>query len=144
MGRVGGGDLVDAAELGHDSVEEEEIVRTDPNSRPEEGNYFIISSDLSLPGKERVLPAEMNTLEPVENVHAVLHVHHPHEAGEDAEDGGLGGPEGVDEHDWFIQDSEARDTVDQVDTVGDRDTEVGPVGTEDHLDGVLGVLQLQL
>ena len=86
----------------------------------------------------------MNTLEPVEHVHAVLHVHHPHEAGEDAEDGGLGGPEGVDEHDWFVQDSEARDTVHQVDTVGDGDTEVWPVGTEDHLEGVLGVLQLQL
>ena len=35
MGGVSGSDLVDAAELGHDSVEEEEIVRTDPHSRPE-------------------------------------------------------------------------------------------------------------
>ena len=86
----------------------------------------------------------MNTLEPVEHVHAVLHVHHPHEAGEDAEDGGLGGPEGVDEHDWFVEDSEARDTVHQVDTVGDGDTEVGPVGAEDDLDHVLNISHLQL
>ena len=76
----------------------------------------------------------MNCLEPVEDVHTVLHVHHPDEAGEDAEDGGLGGPEAVDDHGGFVLAGEAGDAVHQVDTVGHGHTEVGPVGAEDDLD----------
>ena len=76
----------------------------------------------------------MDRFEPVEDVHTVLHVHHPHEAGEDAEDGGLSGPEAVNDDGWLVRRGEAGDTIHQVDTVGDRDTEVRPVGAEDDLD----------
>ena len=49
------------------------------------------------------LPAEVNSFEPVEDVHTVLHVHHPDEAGEDTEDGGLGGSEAVDDHGGLVR-----------------------------------------
>ena len=80
------------------------------------------------------LPAEVNSFKPVENVHTVLHVHHPDEAGEDTEYGGLRSSEAVNDDGGFVRTGEAGDTVHQVDTVGDGNTEVRPVGTEDDLD----------
>ena len=106
---------------------------------------FIWSCELSIFGsKWAIIPAQVDSFEPIEDVHTVLHVHHPHEAGEDAEDGGLGGSEAVNDHGGFVLTGQARDAVHQVDTVGHRDTEVRPVGTEDDLDRVLHVLHLQL
>ena len=90
------------------------------------------------------LPTKVNTLKPVEDVDTVLQVQHPNEAGEDTEDGGLRGPEAVNEHDGFVLLGEPGDTVHEVDTVRHGHTEVRPVGTEDHLDSLLHLLQLEV
>ena len=87
-----------------------------------------------LNGLPFLLPAQVDSLEPVEDVHTVLHVHHPDEAGEDTEYGGLRSSEAVNDDGGFVRTGEAGDTVHQVDTVGDGNTEVRPVGTEDDLD----------
>ena len=104
---------LDAAQLGHHPVEEEQVVGTDPDARA----------------------AQVEALEPVKHVHIVLEVHLADKAAEDNEDGGLGGPEAVNDHGGLVCVRQSGEAIHQVDTVGDRHTEVGPVGTEDQLDG---------
>ena len=110
-----------AAELCHDPVEEEEVVGAHPDARP----------------------AEVEHLEPVEHVHILLQIHLANQAAETGEDGRLGGPEAVNDDGGLVGVGESGDTVDEMDTVGDWHTEVGPVGAEDQLEGQ-GRLVLQL
>ena len=86
----------------------------------------------------------MYTFEPVENINTILQVQHPHKAGQNTEDGSLSSTEAVDDKGGFVAGSQPGDAVDQMNTVGDGDTEVGPVGAEDDLDHMLNIPHLQL
>ena len=83
----------------------------------------------------QTLPGQVDTFEPVEDIHPLLGVQHPHEAGEDGEDGGLRGPEAVHDQGGLVGagGGQAGDAVHQVHTVTDRHTQVRPVGAKHHL-----------
>jgi len=103
---------LDPTELSHHSVEEQKVVGAHPNSRP----------------------TEVDAFEPVKHVNILLQVHLTNQAGENNENRRLSGSKAVDHYSWLFWVGESGEAVDKMDTVGHRNTEVGPVGTEDELD----------
>ena len=86
----------------------------------------------------------MDTFEPIENINTVLKVQHPHKTRQHTEDSSLSSTKTINDQSWFVTGGQPRDAVHEVNTVGDGDTEMGPVGTEDDLDHVLDLSHLQL